>query len=371
MRTLMIVDDEKNIRLGLSAMISREFPEEYRIELACDGAEALAKLEGDGTDLLITDIRMPKMDGIALMKRIREMDRRPLLLVLSGHDDFAYAKEAIQCEVKGYLLKPIVREELFEALRRLEGELRRQEELSSRLAAGSGRFDALRASQLAYILLHPGMEESEVRERLESVGAGGFGPGWAAGVLRFPAAERPQRLGEAASRPERAPAAGGALEPAGGGQRPVRCAARQPARLHPPASRHGGERGPGAAGVGRRRRLRSRLGGRRAALSGGGAPPAAGGGRLPAGAAAAGGRGGAAAPGARAARQGPESGPARRGRGGRPAARRGARRGKRFRSARGPQLLPEGGTAPAADLPRSAERHALRLPVCGRRGTPL
>ncbi|AFH64117.1 response regulator transcription factor [Paenibacillus caseinilyticus] len=210
MRTLMIVDDEKNIRLGLSAMISREFPEEYRIELACDGAEALAKLEGGGTDLLITDIRMPKMDGIALMKRIREMDRRPLLLVLSGHDDFAYAKEAIQCEVKGYLLKPIVREELFAALRRLEGELRRQEELSSRLAAGSGRFDALRASQLAYILLHPGMEESEVRERLESVGAGGFGPGWAAGVLRFPAAERPQRLEEAVSRLERLLPEGGA-----------------------------------------------------------------------------------------------------------------------------------------------------------------
>ncbi|WP_277713190.1 response regulator [Paenibacillus mucilaginosus] len=209
MRTLMIVDDEKNIRLGLSAMISREFPEKYRIELACDGAEALAKLEGGGTDLLITDIRMPKMDGIALMKRIREMDRRPLLLVLSGHDDFAYAKEAIQCEVKGYLLKPIVREELFAALRRLEGELRRQEELSSRLAAGSGRFDALRASQLAYILLHPGMEESEVRERLESVGRrlrsrlGGRRAALSGGGA-------PQRLEEAVSRLERLLPEGGA-----------------------------------------------------------------------------------------------------------------------------------------------------------------
>ncbi|WP_426446906.1 response regulator transcription factor [Paenibacillus sp. S-38] len=203
MRTLMIVDDEKNIRLGLSAMISREFPGAYRIELAGDGEEALAKLQAYGADLLITDIRMPKMDGIALLKRIREMERRPLLLVLSGHDDFAYAKEAIHCEVKDYLLKPIVREELFGALRRLETELLRQEELSSRLLAGSGQFDALRASQLAYILMHPGMEESEVRERLESVGAGGFGPGWAAGVLRFPAAERPARLEDAVSRLER------------------------------------------------------------------------------------------------------------------------------------------------------------------------
>ncbi|MCZ8521056.1 MULTISPECIES: response regulator transcription factor [Paenibacillus] len=203
MRTLMIVDDEKNIRIGLSAMIAREFPDTYRIELAGDGEEALSKLADACADVLITDIRMPRMDGIALMKRIQAMERRPLLLVLSGHDDFAYAKEAIECEVKGYLLKPIVREELFTALRRLESELQRQEQLASRLQEGSGQLRTLKAGQLGYILLHPDMEESEVRERLESAGAGGFGPGWTAGVLRFPPQERPRRLEEALSRLER------------------------------------------------------------------------------------------------------------------------------------------------------------------------
>lgn len=70
MKKLLIVDDEKNIRVGLKIMIEREFPSAYSIIMASNGAEALEVFKTDGADIIITDIRMPVMDGITLLERL-------------------------------------------------------------------------------------------------------------------------------------------------------------------------------------------------------------------------------------------------------------------------------------------------------------
>jgi two-component system response regulator YesN len=120
MNKLLIIDDENNIRLGLKAMIEREFPGAYSISFAGDGTDALKQLQAENFDMMITDIRMPDMDGIQLINRLQQEGNKPEIIILSGYEDFRYAQVAIRCNVKEYLLKPIVRQELFQALRRLE-----------------------------------------------------------------------------------------------------------------------------------------------------------------------------------------------------------------------------------------------------------
>lgn len=185
MRKLLIVDDEKNIRVGLKAMIEREYPGKYSFSLAGDGEEALALVEEEGTELVITDIRMPGMDGIALINRLQERENKPAVIILSGHDDFQYAKEAIRNDVREYLLKPIVREELFETLSRLENELVRKEELSEQLVRSQQMKEDYREGQLNYILLNEEIGEAEIRERLHKAGLDWLDEGFYAGALHL------------------------------------------------------------------------------------------------------------------------------------------------------------------------------------------
>ncbi len=182
MRTLLIADDEQKIRLGLRAMIEREFADLYDIVLASDGDEALAACERTIVDIMITDIRMPGMDGITLIKRLEELPNKPAIVILSGFDDFQYAKEAIRHDVKEYLLKPIVREELFSTLRRIVAELERKEQIHDRLEESNQVREALRVSTLNAILAKSSMEEDEVATRCAEVGLDEFEPCYYVGI---------------------------------------------------------------------------------------------------------------------------------------------------------------------------------------------
>jgi len=185
MRTLLIVDDERNIRLGVKAMIDRECAGRYETLTAEGGREALGIIRSRKTDILITDIRMPEMDGFALIREAAEAGNRPAVIILSGYDDFAYAKEAIQYDVKEYLLKPIVREELYRALDRVEEALRRAEQTEElRQEAERYRTD-MAASVFAFLLVGEPADEAAVRQRAEAAGLTELlRPDYAVGVLK-------------------------------------------------------------------------------------------------------------------------------------------------------------------------------------------
>lgn len=121
MNTILIAEDEKFIRLGLKTMIQRSPVPVGEILEARDGEEALALLRTHPADLVITDIRMPKMDGIQLVSQLNTMGGEPpMVLVISGYDDFSYAVEMLRNGVQDYLLKPVERERLYETLEKLE-----------------------------------------------------------------------------------------------------------------------------------------------------------------------------------------------------------------------------------------------------------
>lgn len=123
MFNVMLVDDEPLVREFLRAHFRLHHPEWTVAAEAMDGQEAWEKLQQHGVDLIISDIKMPVMDGIELSRRVHRMAAPPSMLILSGYDEFALAQEALRSGVRDYLLKPVVREELAEAVQSLTSEL--------------------------------------------------------------------------------------------------------------------------------------------------------------------------------------------------------------------------------------------------------
>lgn len=116
MLRLMIVDDEQIIREALSQMIDYASIGYELIASAKNGMEAYDIICDEYPDVVITDIRMPILNGLDLIERSRKADSRITFILLSGYGDFEYAKQAMKYGVRYYLLKPTDKNELIESL---------------------------------------------------------------------------------------------------------------------------------------------------------------------------------------------------------------------------------------------------------------
>ena len=100
---------------------------------APDGEMALPAIHSTCPDVLITDIKMPFMDGLQLCKIVRQRWPSIKTIILSGHDEFEYAQQAIELGVTEYLLKPLGAQDLHRALCRLAAQLDQEREEQERL----------------------------------------------------------------------------------------------------------------------------------------------------------------------------------------------------------------------------------------------
>ena len=133
MYRILLVDDEALIREAVSENVKWE---EYGYELAgsCEnGREALEFIEKNPVDVVLTDICMPYMDGMELSEKLSEGYPSIKIIILSGYDDFDYAKKAIKYGVKEYLLKPITAEEMGEALLALKAEMDKEKKTERKI----------------------------------------------------------------------------------------------------------------------------------------------------------------------------------------------------------------------------------------------
>jgi len=108
MYNLLIVDDEDIIRKGLKILIEDLGIQFSNILEAEDGEKALNIVEKFEPEIILTDVKMPNMDGIELIKRIRQKGLNSRIIILTGYNEFEYAKEAIHFKVSEYLLKPVL-----------------------------------------------------------------------------------------------------------------------------------------------------------------------------------------------------------------------------------------------------------------------
>lgn len=148
-RTILIADDEKNTREGLRWALERK---DHSILLAADGEEALQTITNTPADLLITDLKMPKLDGMQLLAKVRERSPSTAVVVLTGHGTVESAVDAMKNGAYDYLIKPINIDELnllvdriFSARALAEENVQLKEKLDSRFGFESiiGKSEAM------------------------------------------------------------------------------------------------------------------------------------------------------------------------------------------------------------------------------------
>ncbi|TYP69500.1 response regulator transcription factor [Paenibacillus methanolicus] len=127
MRTVFLADDEPLIVEGMQAIIDWDA---YNLKVAGtapNGLEALTKLGEQPVDLLITDIMMPQMTGLELIREVKARSPQTKFIILSGYEEFGYVREGIKLGVENYLLKPVNIEELEATIRHMQHDWERED----------------------------------------------------------------------------------------------------------------------------------------------------------------------------------------------------------------------------------------------------
>lgn len=132
---LMIVEDEQRARRGLKNIILSLSQEDEIVAEAANGRNALELITKVKPDAVFTDIKMPFMDGLTLIKEVRKLGMDTKFVIISAYEEFEYAKQAISLGVSEYLVKPLIMEDIQKALaaiRQKEEPPRQSEALSKR-----------------------------------------------------------------------------------------------------------------------------------------------------------------------------------------------------------------------------------------------
>ena len=142
MDKLIVVEDERWEREGLSSFLDWASMNIRFMGAAANGREGLVLAQAIQPDILLTDIRMPHMDGLALSMQVRRQFPACRVLLLTGYDDFSYAQDAIRLGVNDYLLKPVQKDQLVAALGRVQAELEKDREKAARTGSQHDRVRA-------------------------------------------------------------------------------------------------------------------------------------------------------------------------------------------------------------------------------------
>lgn len=163
MLKIMIVDDEVIIRMGLSKNIPWKSHGFLISALAEDGEQALACMEIDCPDIVITDIRMPFMDGLVLASHIRDKFPQVKVIMLTGYEDFSYAQRAVQLQTYDYILKPVNYDLLLETVKKASSVVMRNRKLERTITEST----PLLRRQFFQQLLANRYDQNQIQTKLE------------------------------------------------------------------------------------------------------------------------------------------------------------------------------------------------------------
>jgi len=157
---ILIVDDEARHRRGMLNLM-RTIRPEYRVSVANNGMEALQSVKEWQPDLVLTDIRMPNMDGLAFLEKLGEVRHRPKVVFLSAYNLFEYAQTALRHGAYDYLLKPVDTDKVEAVLRRIEEQASSEENADT---AGASLPHTLVADWLSGRSAPPGCVDAGIPE---------------------------------------------------------------------------------------------------------------------------------------------------------------------------------------------------------------
>lgn len=146
--TIIVVEDEELILNNVVKKIHEADLNFTVTGVATDGKAAIEMVEKEPPDVIITDIRMPVMSGLDLLKSISTRFPYIKKIVISGHDDFAYAQQAIKYDVTDYLLKPLKLDELKTALTRIKIMLENEKNLMQQSKLANSSYHVYTAEEI-------------------------------------------------------------------------------------------------------------------------------------------------------------------------------------------------------------------------------
>ncbi|MFH5836928.1 response regulator [Proteiniclasticum sp. C24MP] len=167
---LIIVEDEDFIRRGLVHTMDWLGMDCIVVGEAADGKEGLELIRSLKPDVVISDIRMPYLDGISMIREaLTDTEFRSILL--TSYAEFDYAKRAIEINVSSYLLKPVSEEDLAEAVRKIREEMREQSRENHSLADEIGAIIRQKSDKEYYVVktLEKIVEQYDQKLSIESV----------------------------------------------------------------------------------------------------------------------------------------------------------------------------------------------------------
>src|SRR6478609_1439064 len=148
MRRVLVVDDEENIRLVLKTLLKRHG---YDVEIADSGESALALVDAFGPDVILTDVRMPKMNGLDLLATLKAKQNPATVIVMSAYGSVDLALEAMKAGAYDYVGKPFKPDEIVLALRKAEEResLRRENRALKEQIQKDAQFESILAKSPA------------------------------------------------------------------------------------------------------------------------------------------------------------------------------------------------------------------------------
>ena len=173
MYSVFIVDDEPIVLDGIRSRIDWEANGFTFAGEAGDGEIALSMIHEIKPDILITDIKMSFMDGLQLAQEVKRTQPWIKIIILSGHDEFDYAKKAISIGIQDYILKPFTPEEITEALKKAAGEIDRERRQFSDITKMKEELkskEALIKKEFLNNLLHGSADMNTVMEKCQELG---------------------------------------------------------------------------------------------------------------------------------------------------------------------------------------------------------
>ncbi|WP_462409493.1 response regulator transcription factor [Neobacillus sp. Marseille-QA0830] len=171
MHKVVIVDDDRIIRIGLSKVIPWAKHGFELAGMAADGVEGLDVIKKTDPQIVISDIRMPFMDGLEMTKAVKKFNSKAKIILLTGYQDFKYAHQAIQLKAFDFLLKPIETSELIEKLEQASMEIEQERQIECQIHESQKYRQQQFLKKLCFRPLH----EQEMFQELSMIGIHPFG----------------------------------------------------------------------------------------------------------------------------------------------------------------------------------------------------
>lgn len=184
---ILVADDEKVTRRGIVAMLQRGLKEEIECLEAGNGQEALEIARRTMIHLIVTDICMPLLSGLEFVEELQKTDPQTTVIIISGYENFEFAKQAVRLGVKDYILKPVNKEELLRIAEKCLADIRKKQlearQLYMEKRQNKKIMDSIKRESL--LELFSGSRVKEQLDRLSSFGIGMNAPFLQCAVVEY------------------------------------------------------------------------------------------------------------------------------------------------------------------------------------------